>query len=107
MLIGELLAHSPVSGRKWPPEPVCKLLEELGSEDIDQGVSTGLFNKRGVHFRGTGGEQERKLADKFRQFADETDYKWTRARGVLGEMIRGLEQMAMAEDRHSEFEEFE
>jgi hypothetical protein len=106
-LIGQLLAHSPSTGGKWPSEAVCKLLEEVGSAAIEQGLDIGLFNKRGVHWRGQGGDQERSLADKFRQFANELNSKWTRARAVLWSMVRQLEQMATAEDRRSEFEEFE
>lgn len=58
----------------WPCEPVRDVMEELQSEEISRGARTGLYNARGVHLRGEGGGQERKLADKYRRWAEATQF---------------------------------
>lgn len=69
--IGKLLAAAPVgSDGVWPIEPVRQVLEELRSRDVMSGAHTGLYNARGVHWRGEGGDQERELANKYRKWAD-------------------------------------
>lgn len=39
-------------------------MEELKSESISIGARTSLYNARGAHWRGEGGDQERELAKK-------------------------------------------
>ncbi len=41
-------------------------LEEVQSDFVMQGSQTGVFNSRGVHWRGEGGDEE--LADKYRKW---------------------------------------
>jgi addiction module HigA family antidote len=67
--IGKLLSCAPVGkDGVWPCEPVRDALEEIQSESMMQGAHTGIYNSRGVHWRGEGGEQERELADKYRKW---------------------------------------
>ena len=54
----------------WPNEAVRDVMEDLQSENISRGAHIGLYNARGVHCRGEGGDQEQKLADKYRVWAD-------------------------------------
>jgi addiction module HigA family antidote len=58
----------------WPCEPVRDALERIRSEDVSSGVTMGLFNARGAHWRGKGGEQERELAAKYRKWANALHY---------------------------------
>jgi addiction module HigA family antidote len=68
--IGGLLANAPVGeDGVWPCEPVRDVLEELQLEHIMRGARTGVYNSRGVHWRGEGGSQERELAEKYRGWA--------------------------------------
>ncbi|WP_223437896.1 MULTISPECIES: HigA family addiction module antitoxin [unclassified Pseudomonas] len=69
--IGKLLSHAS-SGKDgiWPNEVVRDVMEDLQSEDVASGAHTGLYNARGAHWRGEGGNQERELADKYRSWAD-------------------------------------
>jgi len=46
-------------------------MEDLQSEDMMRGARTGVYNSRGVHTRGPGGDQERQLADKYRKWAQQ------------------------------------
>jgi hypothetical protein len=49
-------------------------LERIGSEDVSAGVTMGLFNARGAHYRGKGGDQERELAAKYLKWANALQY---------------------------------
>ncbi len=72
LVLGELLASAPPEkDGTWPCEAVRKVLEDVQSEDIMRGVHTGVYNSRGVHTRGPGGDQERQLADKYRKLAQQ------------------------------------
>ena len=46
-------------------------MEDLQSEDMMRGVHTGVYNSRGFHTRGQGGDQERQLAEKYRKWAQQ------------------------------------
>ena len=73
--IGKLLAEAPAGADGvWPCEPVRQVMEELQSEDISNGAHTDLYNSRGAHFRGEGGDQERELAAKYQKWADALRY---------------------------------
>lgn len=64
--LGKLLAHAPVGDDGvWPCEPVRQVMEEVQSESMMEGVANGVYNSRGVHWRGEGGDQERELAEKY------------------------------------------
>lgn len=69
--LGKLFSNAPAGeDGVWPNEAVRDVMEDLRSEDISSGAHTGLYNARGVHWRGEGGGQERELADKYRAWAD-------------------------------------
>jgi addiction module HigA family antidote len=66
--LGVLLSHAPAGqDGVWPCEPVRMAMEKLNSRDISAGVTQGLFNARGAHWRGKGGDQERDLAEGYRR----------------------------------------
>ena len=67
--IGKVLSCAPIgSDGIWPCEPVREVLEEIQSEPMMRGAHTGVYNSRGVHWRGNGGGQERELASKYRKW---------------------------------------
>lgn len=65
-LIGQILAHSPLSSRDkaWPHEAVRRAIESLSSDAIERGICIERFNMRGVVSKAMdeGGDQERALA---------------------------------------------
>jgi len=72
LVIGEMLASAPVGkDGTWPCEAVRKVMEDIQSEDMMRGAHIGVYNSRGVHFRGPGGDQERQLAEKYRKWAQQ------------------------------------
>lgn len=67
--IGRVLSCAPVGkDGVWPCEPVRDAMEEIQSESMTRGARTGVYNSRGVHWRGEGGDQERELAVKYRSW---------------------------------------
>jgi addiction module HigA family antidote len=67
--IGKVLSYAPIgSDGIWPCEPVRDVMEEIQSEPMMRGAHTGLYNSRGVHWRGNGGGEERELASKYRKW---------------------------------------
>ncbi|MGF6858210.1 HigA family addiction module antitoxin [Paraburkholderia sp. CI3] len=67
--IGKLLSSAPVGNDGgWPCEPVRDVMEDVQSEPLMSGARTGVYNSRGAHWRGEGGDQERALAEKYRKW---------------------------------------
>jgi addiction module HigA family antidote len=68
--IGQLLAGCPPgSDGIWPCEAVRETLEEVRSKHIAEGMAIGVYNSRGVHACAPGGNQERTLAQKYRNWS--------------------------------------
>jgi addiction module HigA family antidote len=100
--IGKVLSHAPVGkDGVWPCEPVRDVIEEVQSEQMMQGAQTGVYNSRGAHWRGEGGDQERELAEKYRQ--------WGKALQVSHPFVASKLLMALANtyDREASREDTE
>ncbi|GAA1973775.1 helix-turn-helix domain-containing protein [Catenulispora subtropica] len=70
--LGQVLAHVPEGADgSWPPAEVTTVIERLRSPVLEDGIKVGSYNRRGFTWRGTesGGEQERRLADRYREYA--------------------------------------
>ena len=106
--IGQLFAHAPANPNgAWPAEPVRRVIEQLASADVDAGLNTGIFNRRGAMWRGEGGGQERRLSDKFRSQAEQAESRWPRTAAVLRNVADRYAQQARREDGRAAFGEFE
>ncbi|NMG38919.1 HigA family addiction module antidote protein [Chelativorans sp. ZYF759] len=98
--LGKLLSSAPVgSDGVWPCEPVRQVMEDIQSERISEGAHTGLYNARGVVWRGEGGNQERELAQKYRGWAVALQYShpFVSSTLLMG-MVRTYEREASRED---------
>ncbi|MGO4127883.1 helix-turn-helix domain-containing protein [Inquilinus sp. YAF38] len=103
--IGVILsAATRVNGEAWPPEGVRDVLEEVANDDIDQGFTIGLYNRRGMTTRmpTDGGDQERDLAARYRSDAKSSALLWPRTRAVLERIAAGYEADAEREDQSAE-----
>ncbi len=98
--IGKLLSHAPVGeDGVWPSEPVRQVMEEIQSESIMRGAHTGVYNSRGVHFGGRGGDQERVLADKYKKWGEALRYSHRYVSSkLLMELARTYDREADRED---------
>jgi addiction module HigA family antidote len=98
--IGRLLSHAPVGKDGiWPCEPVRQVMEDLQSEPLMRGAQTGVYNSRGVHWRGEGGSQERELAAKYRMWAQalQSSHPYVASTLLMG-LVRTYEAEANRED---------
>ena len=97
--LGDLMANAPSDENGiWPCEPVRDVLERVASRDIARGVRTGLYNARGVHSRGEGGDQERGIAAKYRRWASALEFSHPYVAGILTSMADSYEEEGRAHD---------
>jgi hypothetical protein len=91
-------------GEAWPPEPVRDVIEEIANEEIEQGVSTGLYNRRGVTTRmpTDGGNLERREAARYRDDAKAVALLWPRTAALLGRIADQYDASAVREDQRAE-----
>ena len=70
--IGQLFARSKQKDTDgaWPCSAIRSVAGEIATDSLGSGMSCGILNLRGACFRGSGGDQERELANEFRQRAD-------------------------------------
>jgi len=108
--IGQVLAHSTSEDQElWPPEPVCKIIEEIQSDELDRGFCTGIYSKRGIVTKSAfeGGQQERGLAEQYRRYAEKWTNSYPRVAGVLMKIAAGYENEAKQEDQEAERDDLE
>lgn len=99
MCLGKLFARAPEgTDGIWPCEPVREVMEEIQTEALGSGAHTGLYNSRGVHWRGEGGGQERDLAEKYRKGARALQYSHPFVASVHTSMAKTYEHEATHHD---------
>jgi hypothetical protein len=106
-VIGQSFAYSPTgSDDIWPAESVRDLLESIGSRELENGIILGRLNSRGVTTRGVydGGDQERTLANQYRDWSARTKAKWPRTARVLRSIAESYERDAQREDIEAELD---
>jgi hypothetical protein len=103
--IGYVLAHAPNDPQAafWPPPSVCAIIESTASDDLERGFSIECFNKRGVYGKAIheGGDQERQLAEQYRQWSEST-HQFPRTSGVLNGIAESWYQHATEQDTRAE-----
>ena len=108
-ILGRLFAHAPFDNKdqKWPHQAIRETIEELKSDKLDEGFRVGIINKRGVSLRDIyeGGEQERKLADKYKFLAEKITVCWPRTAGLLRKIEKEYLSMGQMWDNEARLEE--
>jgi hypothetical protein len=98
--IGKVLSSAP-AGKDgvWPCEPVCDVMEDVQSERMADGARTGVYNARGAHYRGEGGDEERQLAEKYRKWGQvlQVSHPFVASKLLLG-LARTYDHDASRED---------
>ena len=97
--LGQLLSQAPAEkDGLWPCREVCQVMEEIASEEIAKGFLIGVYNSRGVHRRGEGGDQERALAAKYRAWAERLHFDYPYVGSVLERIASSYDHDAAQED---------
>lgn len=84
--MGQIFSGSPggVDGA-WPHQGVRDLIEELASDDFEQGLVIGLLNSEGVVWRNPkeGGKREKGIAELHEKYASIVGDRWVRTAAML------------------------
>lgn len=99
--LGQIMAHAPAGDDGvFPFEPARDVLEQIGTTEILSGFHVGCFNKRGVHSRGLfdGGDQERGLADHYRNNANALAISHPRLSDALESLARSYDRDGIVQD---------
>ncbi|WP_298815573.1 HigA family addiction module antitoxin [uncultured Roseibium sp.] len=97
--IGQLLSKSPEDeDGVWPCRAVCEAMEWMSSANVGSGFSVGTRNSRGVYWRGEGGNQERELANKYRDWGRKLGYEFPYVASVLYGIADSYEREAQWQD---------
>jgi hypothetical protein len=99
--IGKLLGLCAGVDGRWPPLPVCDVIESVNSEAIVDGFILSVFNSRGVFQARAGGEQERSLAKKYLVHAQACDISHPRSAAALRRIADRYELLALREDEEA------
>ena len=106
--IGQLLskAHAEKSG-DWPCPPVCEVMESTSAKHIGVGFIVGVLRAHGVTSRGLsdGGEQERTLAAKYRELADQLVFDFPFVSSVVKDIASEYEHEATWHDSEVQIRE--
>lgn len=88
----------------WPCLAVRTVLEREQDSTLEDQLAITRMNQRGVSIRGgyDGGRQERKLAEKYRAWADQVRDEWPRAGKLLDLIAKSYEADARREDGSAE-----
>ena len=99
--IGTLLSHAPHDDDgRWPCRPVCEALERMSCGEVDRGFIIGTQDARGVVTRhpGEGGDQERTLAAKYRDWAQQIAYEYPHVGSILERIAEGYDRDSVRQD---------
>jgi hypothetical protein len=103
--VGELFARATnkESDGSWPCIPVRDVIEEIGSDALEEGFEVGTYNKRGTITRSLfeGGGQERELASQYKSYAEACEIEWPRTASVLRRVAKSYEERARREDEQT------
>lgn len=103
--IGKLLSNCPAGEDGVRPcEEVCEVMETVGTDSCLNGFRTGTYNRRGAHIREEGGQQERALAEQYRQWGKVRGPRYPFVGRVLNTVADTYEHDAVRMDEKSDIE---
>ena len=102
--IGQLLAKYPENSPYWPERKIFQVIEDINTEELKEGYSIGMWNKRGATIRGAsvGGDIEYERAEYFGKLASELMFDYPN----VSEVFRRLQDdYGRLGNRHDEMAE--
>jgi len=103
--IGEVLGRSKEdpSDNMWPIKAIRNVIEKTKSRNLENGFVIGRYNSRGCVQKAMfeGGKQERDLAQKYSEYANNARSQWPRMARVLEKMATEWEERACYEDERA------
>ena len=102
--IGRLLANSPEGENgMWPLPAVCELIDEVGSDNLDEGFIAGMCRGLMSSVRGVydGGQQEHESAERYRALSKQIRSTSRHTARLLGKAAERYEEQAAREDEQA------
>lgn len=103
--IGAVLARVPISEKDgiWPCSVAREYIEK-GLDEIAKGMEMARHNERGISWRGLadGGKQERDMAKKYQQDADQIKIDYPRTAAFLNRIAEGYIRDSKRMDKNAE-----
>jgi hypothetical protein len=97
--IGQILAAALVGDDGiWPCAAVREALEDVASPEIATGMAIGVYNSRGMHYRGEGGDDDRALASKYRTWSRQLAFEYPYVANLLEQIAKSYDHDAARED---------
>lgn len=83
--IGQLLAKYPEDSPNWPARTIFQVIEDINTEQLKEGYSNGMYNKRGVTIQRAldGGGIEREQAEYFGELASSLMCDYPNVAGIF------------------------
>lgn len=95
--LGRLFVSVPKpDGFDWPPEPLCRFMEQMESEKLYGGFRNGILSVRGIRSRlpTTGGDPERELPRKYRRLVEHHHTKFPNLARSFDSLAKYYDPMA-------------
>lgn len=100
--IGSLLSNSPEGNDGiWPFEPVRDALEKIYSEHLGKGFTLGSYDSCRIHI-GHGGDPERAIENKHKEWAQRTQYSHPKTSKMLREIAEHYSDLGRHYDIEAE-----
>ncbi|MGC4045534.1 MAG: hypothetical protein QM758_17215 [Armatimonas sp.] len=103
--IGKVFSHSPVDiDNTWPNKNIREQMESINNKDLFDAFENQVFNNRGVTTRmpTDGGQQERFLVERYRNFSTLIKRECPRVARLLGRIAASYDRDASREDINAE-----
>ena len=93
----------------YPIDVLGKIVEKLNNDVVDEHIRVRIYNNRGIVTRSfnEGGEQERKLVNKYKEIKKQTQFLYPRMTKILNELIDGYNRQASREDENAYMSDLE
>ena len=104
--LGQVFAKSEQADEDgaWPCLAIRKVAEDIATDSLASGISCGIHNLRGAVFRGSGGDEERLLAQQFREKADRIRFDSPFVAKILDSVADSYEKEASWWDERERWE---
>lgn len=103
--MGQVFVHAPEdSDGTWPCSAVRRAIEEIASDDIASGLYIGIMNSRGTVCRSSGGDQERELAQHYREKSDRIRFDSPFVARILDDVVGSYQREGKWRDERDRWE---
>ncbi len=103
VVVGNILGDIP-RDENYPPQALCELVDDLGSDVVDQHIRLRIYNSRGITSRAydAGGDQERTIVSRFEKYREKTKLCCPRMTKIFDDLIKCYKNEAVNIDNEAE-----